>query len=223
MDIKPFLLALHVSTLPWSLRLWDLEGVMKFALKVISVVMYNLATRLICCIFMFGELTWSSRKILGGHKKGIMSKNWITPEIFHVFSTILPYELESVHVFSTSFEVKYSTENLAILARKYNELSCNLFADLDRFRPKWPWCSINIIFSMLLEGPIIHICCTFGDISLKMWRIIKQKVVFGRFGQLLTPKWSWGSRTINTIFNTLLEGPTIHIWYKFCDTSLKTW
>ena len=37
----------------------------------------------------------------------------------------------------------------------------------------------------------------------------------------MIPKWPWRSRSINTIFNWVLEGLKIHIWCKFGDPSSK--
>ena len=89
----------------------------------------------------------------------------------------------------------------------------------------WPWRSrsINTIFNRVLEGPKIHIWCKFGDPSSKAWLDIALTSLFLADFNLFDPKWPWRSRSINTIFNRVLEGPKTRIWCKFGDPSSKAW
>ena len=106
--------------------------------------------------------------------------------------------------------------NLAMLAQNRDELSCRkaCFSLIWHvLTPKWPWRSrsINTIFNRALEGPNIHLWCKFGDPRLKTWRVIVQRSPFwvdlGRFN----PKLPWRSRSINTIFNRILDGLKFHM------------
>ena len=98
------------------------------------------------------------------------------------------------------------------------------WADLDYFSPKWPWRSrsINTIFNRVLERPKIHIWYKFGDPSSKTWQVITRTSPFFADFDRFHPKWPWKSRSINTIFNTVLEGPKINIWCKFGDLISET-
>ena len=46
--------------------------------------------------------------------------------------------------------------------------------------PKWPWRSRSIytIFNRVLEGPMIHNWCKFGDPSWKAWRVVAPESLF---------------------------------------------
>ena len=65
----------------------------------------------------------------------------------------------------------------------------------------------------LQDTYFVQICWPY----LNMWRVI----LLTR--QVLGPKWPWGSRSLNPIFNGVLEGPKLHIWCKFGDPSSKKW
>ena len=103
-------------------------------------------------------------------------------------------------------------------------LTSPFLADFDCYDPKWPWRSrsINTIFNRVLEGPTIHIWYKFSDSSSIPRRVIARTSPFFYDLDCFSPKWPWRSRSINTIFNRVLEGPMIHIWCKFGDPRLKT-
>ena len=67
---------------------------------------------------------------------------------------------------------------------------------------------------------LVHIWWPY--LKSKMRYYTKQSV-FRFFRNVLAAKWPWRSRSINTIFNRLLEGSMIHILCKFGDHRFKSW
>ena len=64
---------------------------------------------------------------------------------------------------------------------------------------------------------------TFGDPSSITWRVIVWTSSFLPDFDRFSPKLPWRSKSINTIFNRVLEASQIHIWCKFGDHCTKTW
>ena len=90
---------------------------------------------------------------------------------------------------------------------------------------KWPWRSRSIdpIFNRVLKGPKIHILCENGDSRSNPWRVITWTSSNLQKSVSLSPKWPWRSRSIDPIFNRVLEGPKIHILCENGDSRSNPW
>ena len=88
---------------------------------------------------------------------------------------------------------------------------------------KWRSRSIDPIFDRVLKGPKIHILCKNGDSRSNPWQVITWTRSNLQKSVSLSPKWPWRSRSIDPIFNRVLEGPKIHILCENGDSRSNPW